>query len=228
MGFRPMLTSVTWAVLYHAGSLALGSLILMIVWPIRFFFQYVHGVLTETYQDRKIKSKFSFKCIKCFIGFISVLVRFSNKHAYTEIALKSSSYFVAAHNGFKIVGSNVMKLGVLHGVNEYVFFLGQVLVTSIVMLSAYITFYAVNLSVGKENKVNEIAFLTVCLALSWSATSLFSSLWNTVSSTLLHCYCIDEEAHKFDGQGAKYASDKLLYALRDLKPGHRKIIGATF
>lgn len=228
IGFLPILTSTGWAILYHVGSLALGSFVLLIIWPFRFFIQYIHAVLSENFRDRRSRETFGFKSMKCIIDILACFLKYSNKHAYTEIALKSSSYLTASKNGFIVVSSNIMKLGVLHGVNEYIFFLGQLLVLSVVLLSAYITFHAVNSQRGDHTDTNEVAFLLVCFAFSWGSSCLFNSTWHTVSSTLLHCYCIDDEAHKFDGQGAIYASDKLLYALRDLKPGHQKIIGATF
>jgi len=42
VGMNPISLSTSWALTYHLGSLALGSLLLAIVWVVRFVAQYLH------------------------------------------------------------------------------------------------------------------------------------------------------------------------------------------
>ena len=60
------------------------------------------------------------KCIacmvRCFLQVLEKFVKFFNKHAYTEVSLRSTNFCTSAINGMKIITLNFMRFGVMHGI----------------------------------------------------------------------------------------------------------------
>lgn len=70
--------------------------------------------MKETQQDNNMV-KFLACVIRCFLRILEKFVRFFNKHAYTEIAMRSTNFCTSAINGIKVIALNFVRFGVLHG-----------------------------------------------------------------------------------------------------------------
>ena len=112
-------------------------------------------------QDRV--QEFTNNCVGCITCCLEVLVKFINKHAYVEIALRSEPFFPSAARGFQVVTANVLRFGVLHGVSEVVFFMAQLLISIIVTYMAYSVFTFINYHRNQRNNVSLLGFLIVYL-----------------------------------------------------------------
>lgn len=218
IGSSPILRGFGWGLSYHLGSIAAGSLFLVIIRPFRLIFHYLHNRLQSLIRDNKT-GKQLLKSVRWLVSIFGTILRRVNKHAFTDISMRSSSYFDAAQNGFKVVNSSSLNLGIMHSISELVFLSSQLFLTSGIIIVAFITLSASSKSGMEVEIINVVGFITVCLLLSWISSNLFCSIWSIAASALVHCYCIDEEFHKFDGQGPKFASDKLQYAISHVKAG---------
>ena len=65
-------------------------------------------------------SEYAAKCLTCFLGCLERFIKFLNKHAYVEVAMRSSCFCVSAVNGAKVVLTNSLRFGVLHGLGEII------------------------------------------------------------------------------------------------------------
>ncbi len=80
-------------------------------------------------------AQFAANCLLCCVHCLERFVRFFNKHAYVEIAMRSTCYCVSAVNGMRVVTTNFLRFGILHGLGEIVMNLG---VLFICMTGTYI------------------------------------------------------------------------------------------
>lgn len=65
-------------------------------------------------------------------------VKFFNKHAYIECAVRGTNYCVSAKNGMNVVGSNLLRFGVLHGLGEIVMFINVLFMSLVGTFIGYI------------------------------------------------------------------------------------------
>lgn len=201
-----------WAFSCHFGSLALGSLLLPIFWIFRMFLQFLNKRLSIN-QDIKKSHKIVLQSLNCFVSILQSIVRRVNKHGYIQIALKGEPYFISAAQGFEVVQTNFGRLGVIQDIGEVVFFMGQLAVSLGITSISLMTFKFMN-NAAQVNSASVLGFGLQVFVSSWMAASFFCALWEVASSSLLHCYRLDEEIHTKLGQSVRFASDKLLFALR--------------
>ena len=205
----PIMTSVYWLVRYHLGSIAIGSLILAIVWALRIVAQYVHEKIKETNQGNLAECVA--KMLICFVECLDRFVRFFNKHAYVEIAMRGTSFCASAVNGMKIVASNFLRFGVLHGIGEIVMNMG---VLVICMAGTYLGYIIIiTLSPFSRQFHQTAASVLVVLLINYSVGSLFAHIWEVSSDAILHCYCLDDELEKRTGGTAVHVTENLQKAL---------------
>jgi len=206
----PILRSIWWMFRYHIGSLALGSLLLALVWLVRIAAQYIHEKMKDKANETQV-TKVVLKIALCLVDCLERFIKFFNKHAYVEIAMRGTNFCTSAGNGMKVVTSNFLRFGVLHGLGEVVMNFGVLLIC---MLGTYICFIIIQAfsPMKKEFHGTAVTLLIVAL-IHYAVAMLFSHIWEASSDTILHCFCIDEELEQKRGSHAKNQTDKLKYAL---------------
>lgn len=71
-------------------------------------------------ENKDSVSEYAAKCLTCCLACLERFIKFLNKHAYVEVAMRSSCFCVSAVNGAKIVLTNSLRFGVLHGLGEII------------------------------------------------------------------------------------------------------------
>ena len=125
-----------WLFRYHFGSIAFGSLILAIVWAIRMIFEFMRRKLTAANPSpivTQIACVLSY-CLWCLNRFI----KFINKNAYIQIALKSDNFCTAAWNAFILILRNAPKFGFVSVVGTIFMYVGKFFISSLVALLAFV------------------------------------------------------------------------------------------
>jgi len=102
-------------VVWHCGTIAFGSFLLMLVWIIR--------AITEWLMEKVRKATGGNKCvlclincIRCYCGCFEKFVKFCNEHAYTEVILRSCSFCQGASKGMGLVAENFLVFSFLNAV----------------------------------------------------------------------------------------------------------------
>ena len=126
----------------------------------------------------------------CLIGCIEKFVKFFNKHAYIEIALRSTNFCTSAGNGMKILIDNFVRFGILHGLGEIVMNLVAIFIT---MIGTYMGYVAITVFGPEEREFHGTAgSLVVIGCITWAVACLFTHIWEVSSDSILHCHCIDD------------------------------------
>jgi len=205
---NPLLRSIWWLFRYHLGSVAFGSLLLALVWAIQILVTYLHQKLKGINNAQL--AQFVMKCLLCLSDCLERFIKFFNKHAYIEIALRSKNFCTSAMNGMQVVLNNFLRFGVLHG-------LGHVVMTFVVFFMTFVGVmigYAIISAYSKEEaKMEGIgACLIVIGVIMFAVARLFSHIWEVSADSFLHCHCIDEE---LEGGVARRSTNRLDAALKD-------------
>jgi hypothetical protein len=212
---NPIGRATKWLFRYHLGSVAFGSILLAIVWAIRIIGQYIHDKIKESQPQNQTVQCLA-KCMLCCINCFERFIRFFNKHAYAEVALRSSNFCTSARRGMQVVGLNFIRFGVLHGLGEVVMFFATIFITCSTTIACYFILksYQTTVSSGMSSTAGP---LLVVFLISWVVTDLFGHIWEVSSDAILHSYCIDHEVHKNLGMNPQHVSSKLQRALDSAK-----------
>ena len=213
---NPLVRSVWWLFRYHLGSVAFGSLVLAIVWAIRIIVVYLHQKLKDINASQF--AQFVMSCLICFTSCLERFIKFFNKHAYIEIALRSKNFCTSAGNGMKIVMNNFLRFGILHGLGEIV----MTVIVFFITLVGVALGYALIIMFGPENpKLDGVAGCLIIIAvIMYAVASLFAHIWEVSSDSILHCHCIDEN---LEGGKARRSTQKLENVLANAeRPGQPK------
>lgn len=166
------------------------------------------------------------KCMICVLACAERFVKFFNKHAFTETALKGSNFCVSGANAMAVIMTNTLRFGVLHGLGAIVMIFAKLFITSSVCISSYFIlkhWFGVG---AKNGEIQNMAGpLIIIFIFSLVVANLFAHIWETSSDVILHCYCIDDAIQSSKGGQAKYASNKLntaLDAAKKRKPNNGK------
>ena len=133
-------TSIWWAVRYHLGTIAFGSFILAVVWVLRVVAEYIQQ---KQEQQRKAgventTARFVLCCMKCILAICEKLIKFINRHSYTECILRSTNFISSARHAIALVLNNMTRFTVLHGLGKVVMTFAQLFIIFVTMVLSYV------------------------------------------------------------------------------------------
>lgn len=204
---RPIAQSVAWLLRYHVGSVALGSLLLAILWLLRLIAKYLEEGMRNDPNNNKL-ADFALKCVGCCLACLDKFLQFFNKHVYIEMALKGTNYCTSASAGSKVVARNLLRFGVLHGLGEIIM---NFVVIFIALVGTYCAYIGIRIFSPQTQDMHGTAAVLLVVALVMLCISkLFAHIWEVSSDSILHCHCIDE---CLEGGDAKNSTATLNNAL---------------
>ncbi|KAJ5070970.1 choline transporter-like protein [Anaeramoeba ignava] len=187
---------------YHLGSLAYGALLLSIVRMIRYTIEVIQRKLMKANQNKCVN--YCFYCMKYCFWCLEGWLKFITRNAYIMIAVYGESFCKSTKRAWNLIGRNILRMLAVSVVGSYLFFLGKVMVTSVVLV--------ISLAILKS--MDSIAFYIIpaiiCAILAYGIASAFFSVFEMTVDTMLLCFCEDCERH--DGSSPDrepYASEKL-------------------
>merc|ERR1712224_476777 len=127
-------------------------------------------------------------CIDCCMWCIEKCMKFINKNAYIQTAIFGYHFCKAAKCAFFLILRNIARIMALSIVSGFVLLLGKLVITAGATFLCY-----------------------VCLPLVFTAiiafyvAAMFNEVWGMAMSTILQCFCADEEIYKGD-KDAMYAA----------------------
>jgi len=181
-------TGFIWASWYNAGSLALGSMILAIIWIIRITFEYIDQQMKRANMDSQVV-KAIMCCVRCCLDCFHRFVKFINSNAYIQIALTGESFCTSAMAAFVLALKNLATFTITNGIGGLIFFLGKMTISMINTLIGYLLI--TNIESFKEDIDNPLPVLVVIFVISLSMSSVFMNLYDTTSLTVLQCLYAD-------------------------------------
>ena len=187
-------TSIGWSFSYHVGTLAFGSVLIAILWFIQLILAYIYQKLKETASTGL---GFALKCAICFVSCFERTIKFINKHAYIEVALRNLNFCAAAAKCLTVTSTNFLRFGVLSGLTGLFLFLGNLVISCATTFIMYfiIRWYAS----AQDLQIDTLAPHFLIFLIVFFVCKIFSHVFEISSDTLLHCYIYDEEDGNVDG-----------------------------
>ena len=183
--------TVLWAVgtvcRYHLGTVACGSLIIAVAQLIRRLATYVQKYLRSA--DNQLV-----QCLTCCVQIVMCCcencIKFISKNAYIQTALYGYPFCKGARSALNVLLRNILRVGAVNMVGEFVLFMGKVLVPTATTFIAYLIIaYAI-----PSNSINFIvAPLVLVWLLAFFVACMFSEVVGMTIETILFCFVADEE-----------------------------------
>lgn len=205
---RPISRSLYRAFRYHLGSLAFGSLILAIVWTIKYILLYIQNKIKQTgaSQNSKVVEWF-LKILTCYVLCFERFIKFLNKNAYIQIALNASSFCGAARDAFFLILRNAARFLAVGSIGNVFMFLGKWVIT---LGASYAGYMIITRSSYWGDQIHSPIFPTVVFMLiAYTISGLFMSVYGMACDSILHCFLADEELSAKNRGGPSHSPEIL-------------------
>ncbi|KEG09583.1 solute carrier family 44 protein member 2 [Trypanosoma grayi] len=184
--------AVCWTLFYHAGTLALGSLLVAIVQTLRFILSYFAKKAKVAVEDNHV-----IRCLmcylECFLACFERVLSVINKNAYVMMCLTSQCFCVAACNAIGLILSYAVELLFLGWIVEVVMFFGKLFVVGGCCVSGY--FLCTVSSLAPEVEVKVMPLIVIAI-MAYFVCSVFFSVYSSSADALLVCYCYDRKVNE--------------------------------
>ena len=120
-------------------------------------------------------------------------MKFINKNAYIQIAIFGYGFCKAARKAFFLILRNLLRIAAVGMVSEIVTMIGKLFIPGVTLLIAYLALM--------EMQLYSFWFpLLLTFFVSWMVTDVFMEIFSMAISTILQCFCADEELFSKDGK----------------------------
>ncbi|EEC05461.1 conserved hypothetical protein, partial [Ixodes scapularis] len=198
---NPIGRSVARLVLYHLGSVAMGSFLILVFKLPRIILSVLQRWLNK-HGDQTCCSCTLRGCRCCF-WCLEKFLCYLNHNAYTVVAIKGRSFCGSARIAFFTIAENAFSVATVNSVGDFVLFLAKCLVTALTGLVGVLL-----LKNNPELHLYAIPALVMCVFAFFVAHCVLS-LYEMVIDTLLLCFCEDLAAHRSNPEHEFYAPEGL-------------------
>ena len=166
----------------------MGSFLVATVGIVRLVFEYI----IYQYEQAQPKPNPVWKVIKAIIRFVSwsldCCVKFVNKNAYIQIALRNQNFCPAAKTSFYLAIRNVARASAVGIISAIIAVLGKGLIV------AAVAFMTISIIDSTQPQVKEPYVCALLMAFwSYMVASILLSLFEDSAITILYCFILDEE-----------------------------------
>ncbi|KAL4485812.1 hypothetical protein ABPG72_012352 [Tetrahymena utriculariae] len=187
----PIRTSVYRAFRYHLGSIAFGALLLAIVQFIRIVLAYMEQQIKKAGGSNNKLTMCILKCMSCYMACFERFIKFLNKNAFIQIALKGSNFCVAAKNAMEIIWSNAARFALVNGIGGAFIFLGKLFVTCATVFVSYMIL--TKQSPYKDTIDNFVLPCIIIFFIAYAISICFMCVYGMGMSAILVCFLWDEK-----------------------------------
>lgn len=197
----PIGKSFARTVLYHLGSVALGSFLILLFKIPRIILSSVERRLKKR-RDNPCSSCV-LRCCTCCLWCLEKMIRYLNHNAYTVIAIQGTSFCGAARTAFTTVVNNALRVATINSVGDFILFLGKCLVTTLTGLVGVLL-----LRNNPELHFYAVPIFIICLFAAFIAHCMLS-VYEMVIDTLFLCFCEDVAVNDGSSEHELYAPASL-------------------
>ncbi|KAJ3275818.1 hypothetical protein HK104_003832 [Borealophlyctis nickersoniae] len=205
----PVVRSLGRTVRYHLGSIAIGSLLIAIVMVVRVLVWWAQRQAAATGGNKNKFAKYVFGCIQCLLAALTKLIKFINKNAYIEIAVRGRGFFSSASAAFGLILRNGLRLLAVNLVGNFILFLSTCFIT---IATALIGYFAL-MKQQDAGKMNDVTFPFVVAAAvgleAFVVAQVFLGVYEMGIDTIFLCFLEDDERNDGSPDKPYYMSDGL-------------------
>ena len=177
---------------FHAGSLALGSLIITVCRLIRLILEFIDE---KTKNSQNTVVKCFIKCCKCCCYCLEKFLKYLNRNGYIMTAMHGYSFFKGCVSAFNLLLRNAARATAINWVGDFTLFLGRIVVSAITTMIAILIFRS------KDNITFYIVPALCIFVMSWIASGVFTGVFEISIDSMFMCFLEDEERN--DGHGKR-------------------------
>ncbi|KAJ3321000.1 hypothetical protein HDV06_004659 [Boothiomyces sp. JEL0866] len=203
----PVLRSLGRTLLYHLGSIAVGSLLIAIV-------EFIRIVLYEI-QRRVKKTKNQFlvylvACLQCCMKVVSMLVKFINRNAYIYLAITGKAFFKSAGEATSLIVKNALRTVAVDFVSDFILFISKLFVMGITgfLTYLYLTYWSSTLPNASSINYPFMTVVFVSIAAFIVGTAFFS-IYDMAINTIFLSFLIDIDKNDGSRERPFYMTDDL-------------------
>eukprot|EP00457_Paulinella_chromatophora_P002528 gb/GEZN01002533.1/.p1 GENE.gb/GEZN01002533.1/~~gb/GEZN01002533.1/.p1 ORF type:complete len:678 (-),score=64.38 gb/GEZN01002533.1/:385-2418(-) len=184
---RPITGSACRSFRFHMGSVAFGSMLILIIKIMRAVVEYLNSKCKErsnTFQ------KCMMCCIRCCMYCVEWVCNKITQNAYVWMAITGDNFVDSACSAFQLVWENLARAGAMELVNGFIFHLGWISVsagTSFICVLIIQGVYGVDTYNSMGLPITLIVFLSIIVS------HFTMSVFDVAMDTIFLCYLVDEE-----------------------------------
>ncbi|XP_072015999.1 choline transporter-like protein 2 isoform X1 [Amphiura filiformis] len=207
----PLLRSFWWAIRYHLGSIAFGSLIIAIVKIIRVLLEYVQLQLKGKTNN---VAKFLITCLQCCFWCLEKFLKFLNKNAYILVAIYGKNFCTSAKDAFFLLMRNIIRVAVINKITDFLLLLGTLCIVGLVTV-AYFFYFSMQITfINDIVPVPELHYYwAVIIVISLGVFCIargFFSVFDMAVDTMFLSFLEDSERHDGSPEKPYYMSKDLM------------------
>lgn len=218
----PISTGLIWGITYHVGSIALGSLILTVIWSIQIALAYLQQQVEELKSADNTIVKWALSIMQVLVECFERFVKFVSKHSYIEIAMKSTSFCTGAFNAMSMIVSNALRMGVLHGLCSIVIGFGTLFIVASTTLASF--YLLTKVSYFSAKVMGYLVPLVVVGVISYVVAKLFGHVFDVSADAIIHCYITEESESNSRSQVQNASSQKISKVISDAKKNNTALL----
>ncbi|KAJ3043032.1 hypothetical protein HDV00_005939 [Rhizophlyctis rosea] len=201
----PVLRSLYRTIRYHLGSIALGSVLIAIVQIIRIAL----GMFARKAKMTQNKTlAYILACVQCCLKCLEKLIKWINKNAYIEIAIRGRSFCTSASAAFSLLLRNVLRTIAVDWVGDFILFLAKIAIT---VATGVICYYCLQLQTQQGKLTLQFPFVVAIIAgaEAFVVAQIFMGVYEMGIDTIFLCFLEDDERNDGSVQRPYYMSDSL-------------------
>jgi hypothetical protein len=186
--------SVYFALRFHLGTLAFGSLVLAFIRPVKWIFWYVKEKIFKPGFEGNPFVQFFCGSLSCCVVFFERFLEFLDKHAYIQTALAGHGFCEGSRNAFALISENAASFLALGAVGDIFKVLGKVF---IMVLTSFVGFLVVAYHEPYKGSVqNPVPVVGVFVVISYIVAGIFMTVHEMACDTIIQVFLVDEQIHR--------------------------------
>lgn len=206
---RPVLRSTRRAGLYHVGTMICGSLLLAVVFVIKWYCLFCVFCAKRFERRNTPIITYLLNCLLCIVSCLTRCVQFLTRNAFIMTAVDGKGFCVSSAIAFNMILANSGRMTACNFVSQYLFFIGRLTVSGLCALGTYWVVFDYYLYQESGPTVTSWFMPTLMtFILAWIVSYIFFEVVDFTIDVLLLCFCLDDL--KNADTGDYYASNNLL------------------
>lgn len=200
----PICLSLKRLIVFHMGSVALGSFLITLIRFPRWCLMYFQDKIKAS---RSSVAEFCAKACICCLWCLEKFMLFINYNAYTIIAIEGLSFCSAAQKAFVIIVENSLRIATINSVGDFLLFLSKLAVTAITLIVAV---FALDVPISDLEQLKfRILPLVLVAIISFLIAHTFFTIYEMVIDALMVCFCEDCRANDGSEERPYYMHNSL-------------------
>lgn len=186
----PITYGFVYGVSYHIGSIAFGSLVLALVWSLQAFLAYLQQQKEQLKGGDNACVNAVFCIVQCLVECFERFIKFLSKHAFIEMAMKSTNFCTSAQAAMSLIVSNGLRLGIMHGLCSVAIGFGVIFITICTIIVGF--FLETKVEYFRSQLTGFFYPLLIVALIGYVVAQIFGHVFDVSADAIIHSYIVEE------------------------------------